>query len=161
MVDLTMFPLEFQLGPGQVEMRCLDVVDSIDWLWKSSSGSAAADRHRGNRPHSGGARRPPLVAGDDPRAGIQGTARAILLVAQPAYGAMLALVIAGMAVLGGMVIRARRRGSAADASPDAPALRFGPAGNHRGQGRRGGLEGANASAPGAAVTVHAIQRLGP
>ena len=52
----------------------------------------------------GGARRAALVAGDDPRAGVPGAARAILLVVQPGYGARLALVTAGFAVLGWMVI---------------------------------------------------------
>ena len=53
---------------------------------------------------------PPWLRATIPEREFRRAARAILLVAQPAYGAMLALVIAGMAVLGGMVIRARRRG---------------------------------------------------
>jgi hypothetical protein len=55
---------------------------------------------------------PPWLRATIPEREFRHAARAILLAAQPAYGAMLALVIGGMAVLGGMVIRARRRGDA-------------------------------------------------
>src|SRR3954454_9201657 len=54
---------------------------------------------------------PPWLRATIPEREFRRAAQAILLVAQPAYGAMLTLVIAGMAVLGGMVIRARRRGA--------------------------------------------------
>src|SRR3954453_20874222 len=54
---------------------------------------------------------PPWLRATIPEREFRRAAQAILLVAQPAYGAMLALVIAGMAVLGGMVMRARRRGA--------------------------------------------------
>ena len=54
---------------------------------------------------------PPWLRATIPEREFRRAARAILLVAQPVYGTMLALVTAGMAVLGGMVIRARRRGA--------------------------------------------------